>query len=50
MENNYDPLRSNNPEHSSPTLKKDLTNEYKRYIMQNSSNKYSKDIPQPQYN
>jgi hypothetical protein len=41
---------SNNPEKESrPMLKKDISEEYKRYIMQNSSNKFSKDIPKADY-
>lgn len=36
----------NNPESNySPSIKTDITNEYKRYIMQNSSNKFHKNIP-----
>ena len=32
-----------------PAFKKDISEEYKRYIMQNSSNKFSKDIPRADY-
>lgn len=39
---------NSNPEYSEPlTLKNQLSEEYKRFIMQNSSNKWNKDIPQP---
>jgi hypothetical protein len=38
--------RCNNPESNySPSIKTDITNEYKRYIMHNSSNKFHKNIP-----
>ena len=34
-----------NPEVKPVSIKRDLSDEYKRYIMQNSSNKFHKDIP-----
>jgi hypothetical protein len=30
-------------------LKKEISDEYKRYVMQNSSNKFHKDIPVAEY-
>lgn len=38
-------VREDNPESKpSPSIKKDLSGEYKRFVMQNSSNKFHKDI------
>lgn len=44
-------LANHNPElnKTPPSLRRDLTDEYKKYVMHNSSNKYHKDIPKADY-
>lgn len=43
---NQNPERYDPP--TPPTLKKDISLEYKRYVMQNSSNKFLKNTLKPQ--
>jgi hypothetical protein len=49
MRSNHGSARNSNPEQGeSPSLRNQLSEEYKRFVMQNSSNKWNKDIPKPQ--
>lgn len=49
MRSNEGSTRNSNPEQGeSPSLRNQLSEEHKRFVMQNSSNKWNKDIPKPQ--